>query len=207
MASPPGALRQLWYKWKKIKLPWRRQTLVGFDLAGNTFWEFRDVLRSGRMRRIAKYPSTAYHSDVKVTPQWMQWLRHTREDPPSLEEQQQDVVRQIQMRQLAQLADERWAAKPSALDRPDTQQMPELQSSSPADYGVQTESDSIEGVTSSARTTEDGTRSRNGNNVDESSIKGPAKGKESPWNTPQTSNPGDDFQPQAWTPGSAQRRG
>ena len=49
---------------------------------------------------------------------WHQWLRRTRSSPPSIQEQQADVTRQIQLKQRAQLADERWAAKPSVLDKP-----------------------------------------------------------------------------------------
>jgi len=49
---------------------------------------------------------------------WHQWLRHTRLHPPSLSEQQADITRQIQLKQRVKLADERWAAKASVLDRP-----------------------------------------------------------------------------------------
>lgn len=45
-----------------------------------------------------------------------------RQNAPTIEEQQYDLVRQAQMKQLARLADERWASKPSYLDKPQTQQ-------------------------------------------------------------------------------------
>ncbi|KAI6353461.1 hypothetical protein MCOR25_008980 [Pyricularia grisea] len=93
----------------------------GLDLQGNTFWEFRDVRGDGpisRWRRIVKFPSSTHYGDVKVSPQWSQWLRHMREHPPSLEEQQQDLVRQQRMKLLAAEADARWKAKPSILDPP-----------------------------------------------------------------------------------------
>ena len=41
-----------------------------------------------------------------------------RPDPPTLAEQQADVTRQQELKILARAADERWAAKPSVLDRP-----------------------------------------------------------------------------------------
>jgi NADH dehydrogenase [ubiquinone] 1 alpha subcomplex assembly factor 2 len=72
----------------------------------------------------------------------MQWLRHTRFEPPSVVEQQQDMRRQEQMKMLAQQADERWASKPSALDSPDKQQpMQMLQSRDPESGVVQTNID------------------------------------------------------------------
>jgi NADH dehydrogenase [ubiquinone] 1 alpha subcomplex assembly factor 2 len=52
--------------------------------------------------------------------QWHQWLRRTRFEPPSLQEQTSDIQRQLELKQLARLADERWANKPSLLDPPKT---------------------------------------------------------------------------------------
>lgn len=103
-----------------MKLPWRKRFLVGLDLQGNTFWEFRDTLSSHkhRMRRIVKYPASTPYSEIKISPQWHQWLRHTRSAPPSLTEQSQDVTRQQNLKVLAAEADARWAAKPSFLDSP-----------------------------------------------------------------------------------------
>jgi NADH dehydrogenase [ubiquinone] 1 alpha subcomplex assembly factor 2 len=66
----------------------------------------------------------------------MQWLRHTRYDPPSIAEQQQDMVRQDRMKVLASQADARWASKPSALDSPDKQQPMQMLQSRDPDSGV-----------------------------------------------------------------------
>src|SRR5690242_926205 len=90
------------------------------DLQGNTFWEFRvsnDPGFDGRWRRIVHYPRKTHHGDVKVSPAWHQWLRNTRKDPPSLKEQEADVIRQERMKMLAAEADARWEAKPR-LDSP-----------------------------------------------------------------------------------------
>jgi NADH dehydrogenase [ubiquinone] 1 alpha subcomplex assembly factor 2 len=73
------------------------------------------------MRRIVQYPSSTHYSEIKISPQWHQWLRHTRYDPPSLIEQSQDLIRQENLKVLAAKADERWAAKPSFLDKPGTE--------------------------------------------------------------------------------------
>ncbi|KZZ97599.1 NADH:ubiquinone oxidoreductase, 17.2kDa subunit [Moelleriella libera RCEF 2490] len=147
-----GPLAQIWYRWKALRLPWRKrffvernravekpfyvpgvallvpQTLTysfprpfsvsddaGYDLQGNTFWEFR-LSSDTRWRRIVKYPRSTPYSQVAVTPLWHQWLRHTRAEPPSLEEQTGDVVRQERMKFLAKEADERWEAKPRVME-------------------------------------------------------------------------------------------
>jgi len=86
------------------------------------------------MRRIVQYPSSTHYSDIKISPQWHQWLRHTRSEPPSLTEQAQDIVRQRNLKRLAAEADARWAAKPSFLDspgQPERQQLPDLQGKDP----------------------------------------------------------------------------
>ncbi len=59
-----------------------------------------------------------HYSDLQVSPQWHQWLRHTRLDAPTLQEQHLEVQRQQRIKHLARLADERWASKPSLLDGP-----------------------------------------------------------------------------------------
>ena len=49
---------------------------------------------------------------------WIQWLRHTRHEAPTINEQQFDEIRQAQVKLLAAQADARWASKPSYLDAP-----------------------------------------------------------------------------------------
>ncbi|KAF2844771.1 hypothetical protein T440DRAFT_473146 [Plenodomus tracheiphilus IPT5] len=136
MAGTPGPIRRAWYQWKMMRFPWRKKWLVGFDLQGNTFWEFKDALHALRNRRIAKYHRNTHYGDVKVSPSWMQWLRHTRYDPPSVAEQRMDMQRQERMKVLAAQADARWAAKPSALDAPDKQQPVQMLQSRDPDSGV-----------------------------------------------------------------------
>src|SRR5688572_2075016 len=132
---------QTWYKWKALRLPWRPRILVGklpatihskllqdnpltsiplllgFDLDGNTFWEFRPR-GANRGPPIVHYPRSTHYSAVKVSPLWHQWLRYTRDEPPSLDEQQNEVVRQARMKHLASAADARWEAKPRLTDAP-----------------------------------------------------------------------------------------
>lgn len=51
---------------------------------------------------------------------WLQWLRHTRSEAPTLEEQEADAQRQVELKQLVQLADDRWNSKQSYLDSPNS---------------------------------------------------------------------------------------
>lgn len=85
---------------------------------GNTFWEFKDQLNHERLRRTVKYNRKVHHADVQVSPQWHQWLRQTRWDPPTMQEQAADIARQTQLKHNARLADERWAAKANYIESP-----------------------------------------------------------------------------------------
>ena len=67
LMSTPGIFRRVWYRWKALRLPWRKQFLVGHDLAGNTFWEFKDAINAGRLRRIVRYGHEAHYADVKIS--------------------------------------------------------------------------------------------------------------------------------------------
>ncbi|KAK3485607.1 hypothetical protein B0T13DRAFT_454148 [Neurospora crassa] len=106
-------LKRAWYKWKAIKFPWRNKLLVGLDLAGNAYYQFRPTRSTIRWRRIVQYPGgrSTHFSDVAVPPSWHQWLRYTREDPPTIEEQEAEVARQQRIKVLAKMADEKWEAK------------------------------------------------------------------------------------------------
>ena len=57
-----------------------RITSLGVDLAGTTFWEFKDSLNANRMRRIAKHNRKTQYSDIQTSrtsfPQSFQNLEH-----------------------------------------------------------------------------------------------------------------------------------
>jgi len=159
-SRPITPIRKAWYRWKSLKLPWRKRFLAGLDLQGNTFWEFRDSLSShkNRMRRIVQYPSSTHYSDINISPQWHQWLRHTRSDPPSLIEQSQDIVRQQNLKVLAAEADARWAPKPHVLDSPGQargQPLPALEIKDHGGYAEPTELEDKVGVRSAVGGLED----------------------------------------------------
>ncbi|KAG5965138.1 hypothetical protein E4U58_002924 [Claviceps cyperi] len=115
MAPSFGPLTRAYYRWKTLRLPWRKRFFIGYDLQGNTYWEFKLTSADTRMRRIVNYPSKTYNSQVKVSPLWHQWLRYARNTPPSLDEQHGDVLRKERMKVLAAEADARWDAKPRLL--------------------------------------------------------------------------------------------
>ncbi|AEO68905.1 uncharacterized protein THITE_2054227 [Thermothielavioides terrestris NRRL 8126] len=129
--KPISPLLRAWYKWKMLRLPWRRQFLVGLDLNGNTYWEFLDRgsrlpspnpahphLSPVRWRRIVRCPRGTPPDALVVPPAWHGWLRHTRADPPSLAEQRAEEARQARVKQLAAEADARWEAKPRVATGP-----------------------------------------------------------------------------------------
>ncbi|KAK3714440.1 hypothetical protein LTR37_007746 [Vermiconidia calcicola] len=195
----PGYIKQAWYKWKSVRLPWRRQFLVGADLAGNTFWEFRDAINAGRWRRIVKYTTASPHyADVKISPQWHGWLRYTREQAPTIQEQQYEVSRQANMKQLAAKADERWNSVPSFLDSPNRgQPVPAIgvgdsKPDAPPGNGEDMKS-AVGDQQEVAEAVQD--------------AKEPKKGRqENPWKRQRQGMVGEDWQPQSWSPGAAQRR-
>ncbi|KAJ5086790.1 hypothetical protein NUU61_008097 [Penicillium alfredii] len=210
-------VNSLWFKWKSFRLPWRKTFLVGQseivcaplrrnanprviipgqDLAGNTFWEFKDVLNAGRFRRIVKFDPKTHYGDVKVTPQWHQWLRYVRENPPSIQEQQQDLIRQAQIKELARLADERWASKPSFLDKPQAQQPEPGTQIGDATLNPTTAEAASPAQAQASSASSSGTSSQ----ADSTSASKQTKKEENPW--AKASNPGDGWQPESWTPTS-----
>jgi NADH dehydrogenase [ubiquinone] 1 alpha subcomplex assembly factor 2 len=188
-----------------LKLPWRKKWLVGFDLSGNTFWEFKNAITEGRPRRILHYDPKAHVADVKIPPSWLQWLRYTRFDPPTIEEQQLDEVRQVQIKQLAAAADARWAAKGSYLDSPAKQQaITGAQLRDPGDHLGQTEPESKEGVRNLAGSHEEVEHARSGEAVDQGRFKG--RSKETPRMPVKLGKSDIEKQPEPWTPTTVKRR-
>jgi NADH dehydrogenase [ubiquinone] 1 alpha subcomplex assembly factor 2 len=154
----------------------------------------------------------------------MQWLRHTRFDPPSLTEQHQEIMRQERMKMLASQADARWASKPSALDAPDKQQPMQMLKSRDPDSGV-TQMNADQAVRDKAeppRTLEEQEAKPHPVAEDpkpqemprdppvpsaDDALKAPRKKtkkepRDSPWGQAEVSK---DWQPQGWTPPPARR--
>jgi len=155
--------------------------LAGQDLQGNTYWEFKDALNHQRLRRIVKYRHQTHFADVQVSPQWHQWLRQTRRDAPTLQEQTADVQRQAQLKYNARLADERWAAKARYIETP----QPTPQLAVGRDPGLPEQERKVPPAVDTPM----------------------PKGKEDPFKKHSEigTNPGAMWQPEAWTPGAVKR--
>lgn len=133
---------------------------------------------------------------IYLIAQWHQWLRHVRSDAPTVEEQQQDLIRQQQLKQLARLADERWASKPSYLDKPQTQQpSPALHSSDAtiSEHGRPAPAPEQIGVRNAVE-----------GRAELQQKSGKAKATKNPW-VKQQGVPGADWEPEAWAPKASQR--
>jgi NADH dehydrogenase [ubiquinone] 1 alpha subcomplex assembly factor 2 len=124
----------------------------------------------------------------------MQWLRHTRASPPSINEQQLDEVRQVQLKQLAAEADARWASKPSFLSAPSKQ--PDTITSMLQDPGGG--ADRMENRSQVVRNTSSG-EGRAAN----SPTKGKSPSKESPW---KKFGKDAEQQPEPWAPKLVKRQ-
>ncbi|KAH9903567.1 hypothetical protein F4778DRAFT_780952 [Xylariomycetidae sp. FL2044] len=217
-AKQVGALTKAWYQWKALRLPWRRQFLVGLDLQGNTYWEFRErgsslpsasTPSNHRWRRIVRYPRSTQYSDVRVPPHWHQWLRHQREHAPSLAEQRSDLTRQAAIRQLAAEADARWEAKPSLVDAPGGargQPVPLLRSEGREKGGLKGEEGPAAVVQGQEGrpTYESAEVEKQENKKKEKEQKDKEKEKEkenqNPWKRADMGGPSETWQPQAWNP-------
>ena len=114
-------------------------------------------------------------------------------------EQQSDVRRQVELKQLAKLADERWAAKPSFLDAPKepSQYEPGTIPRDKGGYGGQTEADKKDKVKNHIGEVE-------GTSTMESLNRKDKKESYNPWKI-QKGSPGEEWQPGTWAPGSIKR--
>ncbi|KAJ1887556.1 hypothetical protein LPJ71_008722 [Coemansia sp. S17] len=108
--------------WKALRLPWRRDVLAGVDLDGNLYFE-RSVRSAQRTRRHVVYKkniNVAEYNDQIIPIQWQAWMRHTRSQPPTIQELLHDVERRRRMAEnvhrLATKGMSRAVAGPEAVD-------------------------------------------------------------------------------------------
>ncbi|KAK6953446.1 hypothetical protein Daesc_005750 [Daldinia eschscholtzii] len=186
-----GPIRKAWYQWKALRLPWRKRFLVGLDLQGNTYWEFRLVrgdpsAPESRLRRIVQYPRSTHYSEVKVPPSWHQWLRYMRDRPPTLDEQVEDIARQERTKLLAAEADARWEAKPSLIDVPGRERG---QPVPPLNTGRTQPQERAARESPTRNEREEVTQQ-----------------KDDPWKRARSSGPSETWQPEAWNPTPAKKR-
>lgn len=237
--KPPGRILQAWYQWKSLRLPWRKKFLVGLDLHGNTYWLFR--LRSGdppprilsmrdaddakaqRYRRIVHPPpfsrNTVNLSDLKVPPAWHQWLRYSRPDPPSLDEQRVNVQRIERMAVLAREADRKWEAKERLLDMPAAAPPPSTPPAVPtpaAAAGTEAaqaqrtstvvEKNATAGAQGQSRPDAPSSATTTANREAGTGDKGGKDDAPNPWKQASRRGPSEEWQPQAWSPTPARRQ-
>ncbi|KAI8054015.1 hypothetical protein BDF22DRAFT_733367 [Syncephalis plumigaleata] len=83
------SLKRLALAWRSVRLPWRKETLMGVDRNGNEYYEsFAKRENTGRTRRWVKTleEREELYEERQVPVQWQSWLRHRRPVPPSQEE-------------------------------------------------------------------------------------------------------------------------
>lgn len=112
IASKYSVWRRLIHQFQARRdIPFRKKFFVGYDLHGNTYWEFTLDGNMNRLRRkMEPHQEYIFKADYfsTVPPQWLQWLRLTRQKAPTLKELVEDQQRQQNIKMLAQQADEKW---------------------------------------------------------------------------------------------------
>lgn len=112
LAGKYTRLQRLVHQFKARRdIPFRKKFFIGYDLHGNTYWEFTIDGNMQRLRRkLEPYEPVVFKADYfsTVPPQWLMWLRRTRNTPPSLQELMDDQIRQQRIKLLAQMVDEKW---------------------------------------------------------------------------------------------------
>ncbi|CAG8542422.1 2162_t:CDS:1 [Paraglomus occultum] len=97
--------------WRSFRLPWRTRVYVGSDLSGNTYYESLNRFH-GRTRRTVEInrpiPVAEYRED-DLPVQWQSWLKHTRFDPPTLPELEEDDKRKRVMKEKIRLLEIQYA--------------------------------------------------------------------------------------------------
>lgn len=123
-------------------------------------------------------------------------------------------MRQERIRFLAAQADERWAAKPSAVDAPDRQQPVQMLESRDPNTGIRqmnADQDVRDRAEPQQAVTEEDihTKAREDNAAPTLKKRKPMRKepKDSPWNQAAAKgNPGQEWQPAPWSPAPARRR-
>ncbi|CAG8721336.1 11193_t:CDS:2, partial [Acaulospora morrowiae] len=105
--------------WRQARLPWRSRMFIGIDLSGNEYYETVEAI-NGRKKRMVEMkeekPLSEYNTD-DVPVQWQSWLRHTRLDPPTIEEVTLANKRRELIIQRAKALDREWEERKLAISR------------------------------------------------------------------------------------------
>ncbi|CAG8571117.1 3178_t:CDS:1 [Paraglomus brasilianum] len=102
---------RLTFFWRSLRLPWRTRVYVGSDLSGNTYYEsltrFHD--RTRRTVDLNRPIPVAEYREHDLPVQWQSWLKHTRFDPPTLQELEEDERRKRVMKEKVKLLESQYA--------------------------------------------------------------------------------------------------
>ncbi|KAJ3280098.1 hypothetical protein HK104_000907 [Borealophlyctis nickersoniae] len=111
------------------QMPWFKPTIAGYDLDGNKYLEappvalkqIDHVAASDKTRRSIEYADgrtgvQAFDGEV-IPVQWQSWLRHTRKDPPTIEELQRDEAQKQLTIQRAMEIERKWQERKLQLER------------------------------------------------------------------------------------------
>ncbi|KAH3677133.1 hypothetical protein WICMUC_001888 [Wickerhamomyces mucosus] len=80
----PLILRLYHFYFSLRSVPFRKKWFLGYDLEGNSYWEFQLSKSLPKRRMVKQLHKTGM--DFQLNPRWLQWLRFTRKDPPKIEE-------------------------------------------------------------------------------------------------------------------------
>ncbi|CAG8688386.1 8602_t:CDS:2 [Cetraspora pellucida] len=119
MSSANSYLSRLLKIWKQTRFPWRQQAFVGSDLSGNDYYESYRLINGRKKRTVEmkeKKPLGEYNSD-SLPVQWQSWLRHTRFEPPTIEEIIMANKRRELIIQRAKALDKDWERRKEELSR------------------------------------------------------------------------------------------
>ncbi|KAI9293077.1 hypothetical protein K502DRAFT_53049 [Neoconidiobolus thromboides FSU 785] len=103
-----------WINYMKIKgwNPFNKRQLIGRDLEGNNYYEEE---RDGFPRRTVELAQKQLHlgqiSSADLAVQWRSWLRHTRRDPPSIEELEAYEIQKNRTIERAKVLELEWQKK------------------------------------------------------------------------------------------------
>lgn len=96
---------------KLAKVPFRRKWFRGYDLEGNSYWEFQLSSTLPKRRMVKQIQKTGLAFDVP--PMWSQWLRFMKSDPPQLEDLIREEERVRRLKELVRFREmEEQSAKP-----------------------------------------------------------------------------------------------
>jgi NADH dehydrogenase [ubiquinone] 1 alpha subcomplex assembly factor 2 len=106
-------LKKILNRIKTINTRWSTKKFIGYDLQGNMYFEEPMIKRGINFpRRSVTYEDGRNHISEydpnSIPVQWQAWMRHTRPDPPTIQELQNEVERQIQTQEnIKKLAEKR----------------------------------------------------------------------------------------------------